>query len=479
MLGGLPRGVYRATTCSTTTASPRAASRSASRSRSGTGAPPSIFAGTAPQVEGSVNANYAVTLSAVLYAFPALAAEPIPPNDGRARVHRGVERRSAASSTPSFPPPSPVATSRRRSGSSTSCCARSPRAAPDRIPAASAGSMNNVAVGGFDRRRGRAFSYYETIAGGAGARAAAAPGASGVHTHMTNTLNTPIEALEAYYPFRVTEYRFRRRQLAGAAIHVAATGLVREIELLEPCDVTLLTDAGAFRRRGLAGGGPGRPAATICARDGVRRRCPSKMQSASRGPAMRYDSRRQAAAAGARGRDVRTTSNAVHRDASVRERGRSVEGHRIKCERRAKRIASLAARINLPAGSRSSAAKSRPSSRPSPLPAGKLDERARDRRAPRAGSPAQAALLLAISSRRFSMWRNLLLELLELVAGRHVQAADDRLDSSSRLASRSRRRTSVRAPRCPSPRARRASADRCGASAPARSDLVRRVCGPC
>src|ERR1700686_660720 len=82
-------------------------------------------------------------------------------------------------------------------------------AAPDRIPAASSGSMSNMTLGGYDSIRARHFSYYETIAGGAGA-APGHPGAAGLHTHMTNTLNTPIEALEAYYPMRITEYRVRR-----------------------------------------------------------------------------------------------------------------------------------------------------------------------------------------------------------------------------------------------------------------------------
>ena len=95
------------------------------------------------------------------------------------------------------------------------------KAAPSRIPAASSGSMSNLTVGGFDRFRDRHFSYYETIAGGAGA-AKDRPGASGIHTHMTNTLNTPIEALEAYYPMRITEYRMRRGS-GGRAKRAAAT----------------------------------------------------------------------------------------------------------------------------------------------------------------------------------------------------------------------------------------------------------------
>ncbi len=213
------------------------------------------FHGTAPQVEGSVNANYAVTLSAVLYAFQALAAEPIPPNQG---VLECIDVRAPLGSVVNAVFPAAVAggnveTSQRIVDVVLRALAR---AAPGRVPAASAGSMNNVAVGGFDRRRGRAFSYYETIAGGAGAGPLRA-GASGVHTHMTNTLNTPVEALEAYYPFRVTEYRFRRGS-SGRGIHRGGEGLVREIEFLEPCDVTLLTDRRRVRPYGLAGGGAGR-----------------------------------------------------------------------------------------------------------------------------------------------------------------------------------------------------------------------------
>jgi N-methylhydantoinase B len=135
--------------------------------------------------------------------------------------------------------------------------------------------MNNLAVGGFDRRRRRAFSYYETVAGGAGG-GPHGPGASGVHTHMTNTLNTPIEALEAYYPFVVTRYGFRAGS-GGRGRERGGDGLVRELRFLEPADVTLLTERRRVAPWGLAGGAAGRPGRNLLVRDGRARALPSKI----------------------------------------------------------------------------------------------------------------------------------------------------------------------------------------------------------
>jgi N-methylhydantoinase B len=146
-------------------------------------------------------------------------------------------------------------------------------AAPDRIPAASAGSMNNVALGGVVD--GRAFAYYETLAGGAGG-GPHGPGLSAVHTHMTNTMNTPIEALEASYPLRVRRYAVRRG--SGGRGHAAGgDGLVRELEFLSRAHVTLLGERRRVPPWGLAGGGSG-----ACGRDtllpatGRPRRLPAK-----------------------------------------------------------------------------------------------------------------------------------------------------------------------------------------------------------
>ena len=97
------------------------------------------------------------------------------------------------------------------------------KAMPDRVPAGSSGTMNNLTIGGIDERTGEPFAYYETIAGGMGARPDRA-GVSGVHTHMTNSLNTPAEALEYAYPLRVTEYSLRKGS-GGAGKFRAATAL--------------------------------------------------------------------------------------------------------------------------------------------------------------------------------------------------------------------------------------------------------------
>jgi N-methylhydantoinase B len=129
------------------------------------------------------------------------------------------------------------------------------QAIPERIPAASSGTMNNLTIGGIDPRTQKPFAYYETIAGGMGARPNA-DGLSGVHTHMTNSLNTPVEALEYAYPFRVRCYSYRPGS-GGDGKFKGGDGLIREIELLSDAQVTLMSDRRKFRPYGLAGGEPG------------------------------------------------------------------------------------------------------------------------------------------------------------------------------------------------------------------------------
>jgi N-methylhydantoinase B len=232
------------------------------------------FAGSAPQVEGSLNANYAITLSAVFYVFTALSREAIPPNEGLlARLRVRAPLGSVVNARfPAAVAGGNVETSQRIVDVLLRALAR---AAPERIPAASCGSMNNMAVGGYDRRRDRAFSYYETVGGGAGA-GPGGPGVSGVHTHMTNTLNTPIEALEAYYPFQVIRYGFRPRS-GGAGAHRGGDGLVREVRFLEPADVTLLTERRVVPPYGLAGGGAGKRGRNSRGHGSGRRALPGKI----------------------------------------------------------------------------------------------------------------------------------------------------------------------------------------------------------
>lgn len=231
------------------------------------------FTGSAPQVRGSVNANYAITLSATFYVMKCLATEAVPANEG---LMRPIELVAPPGSIVNALAPAAVAggnveTSQRIVDVLFRALAK---AAPDRIPAASSGSMSNLTVGGFDRFRARHFSYYETIAGGAGA-APGIPGASGIHTHMTNTLNTPIEALEAYYPMRITEYRIRRGS-GGRGRACGGDGLVRELECLVDSSVSLLTERRTIAPYGLAGGGDGAKGANFLVRAGRRKRLPAK-----------------------------------------------------------------------------------------------------------------------------------------------------------------------------------------------------------
>jgi N-methylhydantoinase B len=134
--------------------------------------------------------------------------------------------------------------------------------------------MNNLTIGGVDPRTGQLYTYYETIGGGAGARPNA-NGISGIHTHMTNSLNTPIEALEYAYPFRVREYSYRRGS-GGSGKYVGGDGLVREIELLAPAQITLLSERRIHAPYGLAGGGDGMRGRNILIENGVERELPGK-----------------------------------------------------------------------------------------------------------------------------------------------------------------------------------------------------------
>jgi N-methylhydantoinase B len=140
------------------------------------------------------------------------------------------------------------------------------QAIPDRIPAAASGTMNNLTIGGVDSRTGKPFAYYETIAGGMGARPTK-PGVSGVHTHMTNSLNTPAEALEYAYPLRVRRYSLRPGS-GGSGKHRGGNGIIREIEVLTDCEVTLLSDRRTRGPWGVAGGKEGLPGKASVIRNG-------------------------------------------------------------------------------------------------------------------------------------------------------------------------------------------------------------------
>lgn len=232
------------------------------------------FSGSDRQVRGPVNAVEAITRSAVYYVFRTLIPGDVPASAG---ILSPVEVIAPRGTIVNAEPPAPVAggnveTSQRIVDVLFKALSL---ALPDRIPAASQGTMNNLTIGGWDARRNREFSYYETIAGGMGARPFA-DGLSAVHTHMTNSLNTPVEALEYAYPLRIRQYAIRRGS-GGAGRRRGGDGVVREVELLAPARASLLADRRENAPYGLCGGEPGKTGrSTLITRDGRKKSLPGK-----------------------------------------------------------------------------------------------------------------------------------------------------------------------------------------------------------
>ncbi len=232
------------------------------------------FNGSSAQVRGPVNAVEAITVSAAYYVFRCLIPGDVPASAG---IIDPVEVIAPAGTVVNALPPASVAggnveTSQRIVDVLFKALAQ---AVPRQIPAASQGTMNNLTIGGWDHRFNQEFAYYETIAGGMGARPAA-DGLSAVHTHMTNSLNTPIEALEYAYPLRVRRYAIRRGS-GGKGRRRGGDGVIREIELLTDARVSLLSDRRKIAPYGLNGGGDGEKGRTVLiGRNGKRTVLPSK-----------------------------------------------------------------------------------------------------------------------------------------------------------------------------------------------------------
>jgi N-methylhydantoinase B/oxoprolinase/acetone carboxylase alpha subunit len=231
------------------------------------------FSGTDPQTRGSVNANLAITLSATMYVFRCIIRGEVPYNSGLLRPIRLI---APEGSVVNARPPAAVAggnveTSQRITDVLLGALAR---AVPDRIPAASSGTMNNITFGGAQPATGRPFAYYETIGGGMGA-SPERDGLSGVHTHMTNTRNTPVEALEHYLPIRIRRYSLRKESGGGGRFG-GGDGIVREFEFAAPARVNILSERRRFPPYGLAGGGPGKRGENILVGRGRKRRLGGK-----------------------------------------------------------------------------------------------------------------------------------------------------------------------------------------------------------
>jgi len=230
------------------------------------------FTGSAPECLGCLNAVEAVTCSAVYYVVRCLTGETPPANAGAFRPIRVI---APPGTIVNARPPRAVAggnveTSQRIVDVLLGALAQ---AAPDRIPAAGQGTMNNVALGGVVH--GQPFAYYETIGGGMGA-SPQGDGLSGVHVHMSNTRNTPVEALEHVLPVRIRRYALRWGS-GGAGRFRGGDGVVREYEFLVPTTVTLLTERRRFAPYGLQGGQPGARGENWLIRDGGETPLPGKV----------------------------------------------------------------------------------------------------------------------------------------------------------------------------------------------------------
>jgi N-methylhydantoinase B len=231
------------------------------------------FNGSSPQVAGSVNAVRAITISAVLYAFRLLGPEEMPNNSG---CMRPLQVMTQAGSIVDAAYPGAVAggnveTSQRIVDVLLGALAI---ALPEKIPAASSGTMNNLTIGGVNPDSGELFAYYETIGGGAGG-GPFGDGLDGVQTHMTNTLNTPIEALEHAYPLRILRYLLRQDS-GGSGLFQGGCGIIREVEFLASCQVNILSERRSISPFGLAGGENGMLGRNILMSDGEAKKIPSK-----------------------------------------------------------------------------------------------------------------------------------------------------------------------------------------------------------
>jgi N-methylhydantoinase B len=226
------------------------------------------FTGTAPQVTGNLNCPMPVTAAAVFYVFRCLMPAHTPACHG---ALQGVSIAAPRGCLVNASPPAAVAAGNVETSSRVvdAVCGALAKALPDQLAAASQGTMNNLAMG---RRGIGGWDYYETLGGGMGA-SNKGNGRSGRHSHMTNTLNTPIEVLELNYPLRILRYAIRRGS-GGAGIFSGGNGIEREYLFLEDAQVSLLTERREIPPWGLAGGEPG-----LCGRNELDgQRIPGKVQ---------------------------------------------------------------------------------------------------------------------------------------------------------------------------------------------------------
>jgi N-methylhydantoinase B len=217
------------------------------------------FDGSSPQVAGNLNCPLTVTVAGVLYVFRCLLPSDAPACHGLFdRISISAPKNTLLNADyPAAVAAGNVETSQRIVDVVIGALAQ---ALPELMPAASQGTMNNLAMGGVTlstgrRRSGQKWSYYETICGGSGAHSDG-DGLSAIQSHMTNTLNTPIEVLESNFPLRLQAYRLRKES-GGEGRHSGGEGVVREYEFLDTTQVSLISERREHRPWGLQGGGSG------------------------------------------------------------------------------------------------------------------------------------------------------------------------------------------------------------------------------
>ncbi|NPA15822.1 MAG: hydantoinase B/oxoprolinase family protein [Deferribacteres bacterium] len=240
------------------------------------------FSPSDDEVEGPLNAVRTITISCVLYVLKCILPDYVPANAGIFRCVDVVTRRGSVvdARKPKAVSAGNVETSQRI----VDVCLGALSFALDFVPAASQGTMNNVCIGGVESP----FVYYETIGGGMGA-SRYGDGESAIHSHMTNTMNTPVEALEFAYPFRVVRYEVRRGS-GGGGRRKGGDGIVREYLFLEDAEVTVVSERRRFAPYGLFGGSPGARGLNLLVRDGKEEVLPSKCRvKVKRGDRLRIE----------------------------------------------------------------------------------------------------------------------------------------------------------------------------------------------
>jgi N-methylhydantoinase B len=206
------------------------------------------FSGTDPQVQGNLNCPLSVTKSAAFFAVRALTDPEAPPSAG---AYRPIEVVAPRGCLLNARPPAAVAAGNVETSSRVADLVIAALAGARPVPAQGQGTMNNLTLAG------EGFTYYETLGGGQGA-CPDADGPSAIHVAMSNTLNTPVEALESEFPLRVRELSLRRGS-GGDGEHSGGDGIVREIEALAPITYSLISERRRHSPRGRDGGGDGAP----------------------------------------------------------------------------------------------------------------------------------------------------------------------------------------------------------------------------